>query len=187
MRARSSGLWIKGRRPKNYDRMEKSAHTGCAVVVSGVDANVLGLERTLSKRPKAAVLRMAKAKTANFAVAAEQCFGKCQCKRVVLPVTRILGIRAGATLLCRCLPGHAAAHPAAPAILGSTAALPRWLRGSDTRTILGQDHHLREKSRQAEADDQAGRDQPSSCVANGTHFINYSIRPNGRRKSSIFP
>ncbi len=34
----------------SYDRQRKSAHTGSAVVVSGVDANVSGLESRFAKR-----------------------------------------------------------------------------------------------------------------------------------------
>lgn len=170
--------------------MEKSAHSGCAAVVSGVNANVLGLERRFSKPANDAVLWVAEATTASFAVAAEQRIGKCQCKQAVRPAAAVVLVWTGRRfLLGSRRTRRTTSHPSAKARFSAAAAIPRWLRGRDSLTAFGQDHHLRGKPRQAQADDQAGRDQPSSCTVKVTHHINYSFRQDAgvriMRKSRI--
>lgn len=179
-RARSSGIGTKTSRPMNYDR-QKSAHTGSALAVSGVDANVLRLKSHF--RNRAIGVRRETAIQESLAVAVA---GEVLCRQhrqqANPAVAVVVLVRTGARFLFwRRRTRRTTTRPSAKSGLGPAAASSRLSRGCDARTALGQDHHLGKQPREAQAGNQAGGGQPSSCEVNGTHHVNYHT-PNGCRQ-----
>jgi len=128
----------------SYDRQRKSAHTGSTVVVSGVDANVLGLESGVCKR--AVTIRCEAAKQRSLtAAAAGEVFRRQHRQRVKPPVAVVVPARRGArSFFWRRRTRRTTSHPSAKPGLCPAATLRRLLRGGDARTAGGPDHHLRE-------------------------------------------
>jgi len=79
-------------KPKNYDRRNKSAHIGCAVVVSGVDANVPGLKSCFRERANHMLLWMTKTIAVSFAIFDEWSLSECYSECTILPISRLPGI-----------------------------------------------------------------------------------------------
>ena len=137
---------------------------------------MLSLERRFSQRAVGVGRWPTKQGSVAVVAGTEQCL--CESNRqwagasVAMVIT--CGNRARLLRWRRCT-HRTASHSAAKARLGA-AATSRLLGIRNDRTASGPDHRLGKQPRQAQADHQAGRDQPSSCAANGTHHVNYSLR-----------